>query len=265
MKISIVMPTFNSERFIAEAIESIQRQTYANWELIISDGGSTDRTLDIVKSMEVPNLTIDSRPDSGVPDALNRGFNRATGAIYCWLNSDDVYLDRSLFTKVVDEFKIGAKAAVAHMAVLDEQGAVDRILFAYISKLGPERTNANVFTGSLFFSSSTFQEFGGFSGRYKYSFESEIYRYILEKEEVSVLNMIGAGFRRHGGGLSEVYSKDLSKERDEIFKDKEKIGRATRAFFRVVAHVSQRNLHLVVHNKIRPVKDRPNWRLFSDD
>lgn len=101
MKISIVTPTYNSAKFVEDAIQSVLKQNYSDFEHIIIDGGSTDGTLEILK--KYPHLNWVSEPDEGQSDALNKGFKKATGSILGWLNSDDVYLD-GVFQNVMNVF-----------------------------------------------------------------------------------------------------------------------------------------------------------------
>ena len=97
-KISIVTPTFNQGNFIEESILSVIEQQYPNLEYIIMDGGSTDSTIEIIKKYEKQLTYWVSEKDNGMYDALNRGFQRATGEIMGWLNSDDLLIKKSLFT-----------------------------------------------------------------------------------------------------------------------------------------------------------------------
>lgn len=88
-KISIVTVSYNQGEFIRQNIESVLQQQYPNFEHLVIDGGSTDGTVEILKSY--PHLRWTSEPDRGQSDALNKGFSRATGEIIGWLNSDDWY------------------------------------------------------------------------------------------------------------------------------------------------------------------------------
>lgn len=91
-KITIVSPSFNQGRFIEETIRSILLQGYPEIEYIIIDGGSTDGSIDIIKKYE-PWITYwCSEPDSGMYHALNKGFEKSSGEIMAWSNTDDLYL-----------------------------------------------------------------------------------------------------------------------------------------------------------------------------
>lgn len=100
--ISIITPSFNSEKTIHTTIESILKQTYSRFEYIIVDGKSTDRTLEIAESyrkeMESRGISyqIISEPDRGIYDAMNKGIRRAKGELVGIINSDDWYEENTL-------------------------------------------------------------------------------------------------------------------------------------------------------------------------
>src|SRR6058998_2090201 len=86
---SIITPSFNQARFLEENIQSVLTQAGVSVEHIVVDGGSTDGTVEILKSY--PHLRWISEPDRGQSHALNKGFRMATGEILGWLNADDSY------------------------------------------------------------------------------------------------------------------------------------------------------------------------------
>jgi glycosyltransferase involved in cell wall biosynthesis len=97
-KISVVMPSYNQREFIERSILSVLNQDYRNLEFIIIDGGSTDGTVDIITKYREHLAYWVSEPDQGQSHALNKGFRRATGEIFGWLNSDDLYMPGALAT-----------------------------------------------------------------------------------------------------------------------------------------------------------------------
>lgn len=100
--ISVIMPAYNSERFIAESIESVLSQTYTNWELIIVDDGSTDNTAKIVNGF----TSIDSRikyfyqPNQQMGKARNTGLQNSNGKLIAFLDSDDIWVSGKLKMQV---------------------------------------------------------------------------------------------------------------------------------------------------------------------
>lgn len=90
-KISIVTPSFNQGQFIGDTIDSILSQNYPNLEYIIIDGGSSDKSVDIIKGYADKLTYWISEPDKGRGDAINKGFKFATGEIMAWLGCGDNY------------------------------------------------------------------------------------------------------------------------------------------------------------------------------
>lgn len=93
MKVSIIMPAYNSEKFVSQAIESVINQTYSEWELIIVDDGSTDQTGKIVDefSKNDSRIKVFHQSNKGVSSARNYALERVTGDYVTFLDSDDVY------------------------------------------------------------------------------------------------------------------------------------------------------------------------------
>lgn len=95
-RISVVMPSLNQGRYLEAAISSVLSQGYPNLEFIVRDGGSTDKSIDILRRYEPRLASVTIEPDSGPADAINKGFAAATGDILAWLNADDLYLPGTL-------------------------------------------------------------------------------------------------------------------------------------------------------------------------
>jgi glycosyltransferase involved in cell wall biosynthesis len=95
-KITVITPSYNQGQYIEATILSVLNQNYPNLEYIIMDGGSSDQTIEVIKKYaDKINFWV-SEKDKGQADAINKGFERATGDILCWLNSDDYYFPDTL-------------------------------------------------------------------------------------------------------------------------------------------------------------------------
>lgn len=96
-KISIVTCSYNQGHYIEETILSVLNQNYPNLEYIVIDGGSTDNTVEIIKKYEDRITYWVSEPDRGQAHAINKGFEKCTGEIIGWINSDDLYLEKCFY------------------------------------------------------------------------------------------------------------------------------------------------------------------------
>lgn len=98
--ISIVMPTYNRADFIIETIESIQKQTYRNWELIIVDDGSTDNTSTMVEHLADDRISYYKEPHFGMENARNTGLRKTNGELIAFMDSDDLWAKGKLEKQV---------------------------------------------------------------------------------------------------------------------------------------------------------------------
>jgi glycosyltransferase involved in cell wall biosynthesis len=102
-KISIIIPTYNSERYLARCLQSIARQDYPQTEVIVVDGQSSDGTATVVRRFDKLVTRFISEPDRGQSDAVTKGLQLATGDILHWHASDDVVAP-SAFHRIAEEF-----------------------------------------------------------------------------------------------------------------------------------------------------------------
>ena len=218
MKLSIVVPSYNSERYISETLDSIKKIKNENVELIIIDGGSTDNTLKIIESYKAIVDIVISEPDKGVPDALNKGFGLATGDIYCWLNSDDIYLSDNFLPKMFDSFDSLAVGFVfCNSVVFAESGLIQSFLRGWQMTPNQLFKGSNIFTGSLFFSRQTWVEFGKFDLRYNLAFEYQLLKFLFLNFRYKYCDCYVGGFRNRKDALSKKYAELMTKQRHEVF------------------------------------------------
>ncbi|MCG8527246.1 MAG: glycosyltransferase [Opitutales bacterium] len=102
-KISIITPSYNQGNYLEETIRSIILQGYQNLEFIVIDGGSTDQSVGIIQKYSQWIDHWESEKDRGQTHAINKGFDRATGVIGNWINSDDL-LEPNALERIADKY-----------------------------------------------------------------------------------------------------------------------------------------------------------------
>lgn len=208
-RISVVTPSFNQGRYIAETIESVMAQGYPNLEYIIIDGGSTDETLATVSRYQDQISHFISEPDRGQSHALNKGFALATGDILCWLNSDDRFAPDALLS-VALAFRVHVPDMVAGICeVFEDEVLVHRHLSSCANGPLPlsdlldleKGWNAGQFfyQPEVFFSRDLWLRAGGHVREdVHFSMDYELWcRFALHQARIRVLGTPLARFRSH--------------------------------------------------------------------
>jgi len=101
VKITVIIASFNAASTLQRCLDSIYRQTYPNWEIVVMDSGSHDGTLDILESNAERLAYWESRPDKGIYDAWNKGLDHGTGDWICFLGVDDYFWSSDVLEKLV--------------------------------------------------------------------------------------------------------------------------------------------------------------------
>ncbi|PTP00084.1 glycosyl transferase [Vibrio sp. 10N.286.45.A3] len=125
-KVSIIMPAYNSGRYISQSIESVIEQTYANWELIVVNDGSVDETRDIVNHYIARDdriILVDNKSAlKGAYNARNLGLENSTGNYIAFLDSDDVWLNSKLSIQIKEMKEKGYYASHSSYIRIDSAG-----------------------------------------------------------------------------------------------------------------------------------------------
>ena len=200
-KISIVMPSFNQGNFIEQSILSILNQSYPNLQLIIIDGGSSDHSIEIIKKYERFIYYWESQKDEGQSDALNKGFKKANGEIFGWLNSDDLYMP-DVFNYLAEAFKNNPNKSVifGDWLTINHKNKVLDLNHAFDFNLNHFKYEGfHINSQSMLWRSSLHKKFNGFDiNLYNtMDFQMILEFGIMEEEKfIRVPKVIGA-FRRH--------------------------------------------------------------------
>ena len=170
--ISIITPCLNRVDFIGKAVESVLAQGYPSVEHIVMDAGSTDGTLEILRTY--PHLRVVSEPDNGMYDAINKGLRLAKGQIIGLLNSDDLYAE-GCFDAVETAFEQNphALAVVGGITTFREKDdgweIINTVPAIGTHELWPRLIHGHPVTNAWFFRQEVFSRLGGFDERLRWS------------------------------------------------------------------------------------------------
>ena len=171
--VSIVLPTYNRAYILNRAIQSVLKQTFADWELIIIDDGSTDKTFDICRNytFEYSNIKYFKQSNKGLPLSLNEGISAASGKYITFLGSDDEYLPEHLKLRI-DFLKQHPKIELLHggVKIIGDNYVKDKNDFSKKIHL-----KDCVIGGTFFGKKEVFQKLNGFRN-IDYSEDSDFYK-----------------------------------------------------------------------------------------
>jgi len=223
MLVSVIMPAYNAEKYISQAIDSVRAQTYSDWELIVVDDCSNDESAKIAKSYEM----IDSRihvyeleQNSGVAIARNYGIEKANGQYIALLDSDDVWVCNKLECQLQIVQNTKSNIIYCSYDFIDQNGIEIKKPF-----IVPETTDYNKMLVSSVISCSTALIESGLLK--KHIFKSDFYHedYVLWMELLSIPGVKASGdpkvlahYRQIVGSRSSG-KYNAAKERWKIYRD----------------------------------------------
>lgn len=154
--VSVVIPVYNAEKCISDTIASIRSQTYTNWEVIMVDDGSTDRSLDLMKALACENIIVIEGGGGSAALARNKGIMAASGRYIAFLDADDLW-DPTKLEKQIDLMtKENATFSFTGYEFADEFGvSVNKIVqVPHIITYRQALKNTTIFTSTVMFDMS---------------------------------------------------------------------------------------------------------------
>jgi len=119
--VSVVMPAYNHEKFVGEAVESVLNQTYSDLELVIVDDGSTDNTAQVIKSYRDDRIKYHYQSNQDAFNSLNNGMALATGEFISIINSDDVYENNRLERMMETQQRNNSQFIFSDVVLIDDK------------------------------------------------------------------------------------------------------------------------------------------------
>ncbi|MEI6491518.1 MAG: glycosyltransferase family 2 protein [Verrucomicrobiota bacterium] len=215
MKISIITPSFNQAEFLESTLQSVLSQTGIDLEYIVVDGGSTDGSKEIIEKHSGKLAWWCSEPDGGQYQAINKGFEKATGEILAWLNSSDIYLPWTLTTvsQIFSSHPGVNWLAANHKLCIGEknefagyQKLPGYSRNAFIKGMHGSRQNTNfIQQETCFWRRSLWDKIGGrIPDTYKYAADFHLWSLMFERSALTGVECPLAAFRYHDDQRSKI-------------------------------------------------------------
>jgi glycosyltransferase involved in cell wall biosynthesis len=221
MKISIITVCCNSAKTIKDTLSSVREQTYEHIEHIIIDGGSKDRTLEIIAT-EGPHIAkLVSEKDNGIYDAMNKGLALATGDYVAYLNSDDFYSSKTVIPQVAKAIhKTNAGAVYGDLSYVRRNNPETRVRYwksqmfqpgSFVRGFAPPHP-------TFFMKRNLLDELGGFNLSYSLAADFDLMFRALEIKKYTSTYVPLELTRMRTGGVTNNSLKNIIRQNQEILR-----------------------------------------------
>jgi glycosyltransferase involved in cell wall biosynthesis len=242
MKVSVITSCFNSASTIRTTLESVRVQSYDDLEYIIIDGGSTDQTLELVADFDDCVSILQSEPDQGIYDALNKGIALATGEVVGFLHSDDFFSSPDSVARIVEAFQSsGADAVYANLDYVAREQP-DRIVRKWRSQsFEPELFYRGWMPAhpTFYLKRKYYEEFGSYDLDFRQSADYELMLRMLLKHGCSAHFLNEVIIKMRTGGASNVSLRNRWRANQEDARAWKKNGLKANTFTRFLKPLSK--------------------------
>lgn len=224
--VSVIMPVYNGEKYVREAIDSVLAQTYTDFEFIIINDGSTDRTQDIIDSYKDPRIKCHQQDNQGVAKTLNNGLKLATGKFIWRHDADDICLPAQLQTQM-DFLAAHPNFALVstQIAFMSDRGKIAHdykqpkdTYFQGYPFMKVEREQFNPYSpithATVLVKKEVFDVVGVYRTEFKTSEDTDLWLRIIEKFDAAVLHYCSYFVRLNSASATQVYKKTNTFYRD---------------------------------------------------
>ena len=224
-KITVIMPTYNRARYIAEAIRSVQSQTLREWEMIVIDDGSTDGTEKIVREIAATDPRISyfkNEKNLGIAKTRNRGVSLAKADYVAMLDSDDIWTSPDKLSKQLDAILKNKKLGIVGVSArfIDEDGkVVGKQTHFPTDDVGIRKTELyrNILMQSgLLIRKSAIEKAGGYDPGFTICDDHDLWLKIGKDWQFMILPSVDLSYRLHASGITKTKHFKTSKEEMKI-------------------------------------------------
>lgn len=214
--VSVIIPSYNREAFVSESIESVLKQTYTDWEIIIIDDASTDKTGEMVRVYTKGDPRIKyfrNERNLGIAKTRNKGLDLAQGRFIAPLDSDDVWLDENKLKNQVEFLEVNHDYVLIGGGIMyidKDSKPIRKMLFPiYDSVIRNIILQYNPFPHStVLYRRNAAQKCGGYPEEYTICEDYELWLKLGLKHKFTNFPKVLTGYRIHGGNIT--YKKRLT-------------------------------------------------------
>ena len=214
--ISIIIATMNCVDCLPDALDSIRCQKGVDFECIVIDGGSTDGTVEVIKSNENLLTYWVSEPDEGIADAFNKGVRLVTGSLVYFLGADDILHDENVFRDVIKELPTFEKPYFFYGNILYSYKKSSKLIHKNFSARKFRKYNC-IPHQAMFLDRTFFQKYGLFDTDYRYAMDYEHISRFIDSRRPEFINRVIAEMKRYGRS-SEVLPAHTEMDRVRLSK-----------------------------------------------
>jgi glycosyltransferase involved in cell wall biosynthesis len=211
--VSIITPSFNQAPYLETTIQSVLSQDYPRLEYIVVDGASNDGSVEIIKKYENRLAFWISEKDKGQADAINKGFARAKGNIFAWLNSDDYYLPYAIATAVkIFEENPDVVLVYGDMLAVDEYGQTINVLKYKQLSLEDLLCFQIIGQPAVFFRREAFEKAGGLDTTFHFLLDYHLWIRIAQQGKILHVPQTWAAARYHAEAKNRAKASEFGRE-----------------------------------------------------
>jgi len=246
-KISIVTPSYNQAQYLEQTINSVVSQNYPSLEYIIMDGGSTDGSVEIINRYAHQLTHWESRKDDGQADAIYRGFERSTGDVLGWINSDD-YLLQGALRYVGERFhrSPGLQWLVGGCVAVREFGKPITKFFGYSPTFESLLcAGMQFYQMSCFWRRDTFFRVGGFDRSLQFCFDYDMFLRFSQLAPPAMSHRMLSACRVHTESKSSTIWETTGKKEKELLRQRFGIERYSTEQRQKITDATQQDIHQI--------------------
>lgn len=227
-KITVLMPVYNGEKYLIEAINSILNQTYKNFEFLIINDASTDSTKSIILSYEDPRIRlIDLETNIGLVRSLNKGLELAKGDFIARMDSDDISMPERLekqYNHIIKNPEIGLVAS--NWEIIDEQGrsiAIRNISYCYEEMFYLLFFKNILGHSTIFFNKELIKKLNGYNENYSTCEDHELWCRIIRTAKIEQVNDILVRWRKIPSSITSKFNNKQKLCSQRVFSNNVKM------------------------------------------